>query len=268
MAPIKFEDNIREKLEERKIQPSTEAWKKLNAQLVVGGEKKTNKVVWYAVAASFVGILIVAGVFFSGTSNSFENQKELVETNNLEKESTKQKDEFISETPNSKEINFNDVTSEEIPTLEQEKEKTKSIESTVQRQEERVVAVRITETESIEIAKVSNEMIKKEPQQSDEHKIISTEDIILDKKVDKLVAQIEQLQKENTKITTEEIDALLTNAQREIQTQRVLNSKKVDPAALLGDVEWELDKSFRDKVYDALSDGLVFIKTAVVERNN
>ena len=33
MAPIKFEDNIRARLEQREIKPSAEAWEKLEAAL-------------------------------------------------------------------------------------------------------------------------------------------------------------------------------------------------------------------------------------------
>jgi hypothetical protein len=33
MAPVKFEDNIREKLESREIEPSGDAWKRLSERL-------------------------------------------------------------------------------------------------------------------------------------------------------------------------------------------------------------------------------------------
>ena len=33
MAPIKFEENIKDKLDKRTIQPSTEAWVKLSSRL-------------------------------------------------------------------------------------------------------------------------------------------------------------------------------------------------------------------------------------------
>ena len=41
MAPIKIEDNIREKMQERELQPSADAWKQLEARL--GEEKRTSQ---------------------------------------------------------------------------------------------------------------------------------------------------------------------------------------------------------------------------------
>ena len=64
MAPYKLEDNIREKLEARELKPSADAWKKLESKLDTERPKKKN-VVWYYAAASFVGLLILASVFFS-----------------------------------------------------------------------------------------------------------------------------------------------------------------------------------------------------------
>ena len=63
---------------------------------------------------------------------------------------------------------------------------------------------------------------------------------------------------------------LLAKAQREIELQRILNNSnyKIDAAALLSDVESELERSFRDKVFDALGEGYQKIRTAVAERNN
>ncbi len=73
MAPIKLEENIREKLEAREMKPSAEAWKKLEAKLEAKQPKK-KAVLWYYVAASFVGFLILASVFFSKNNSEVNNQ--------------------------------------------------------------------------------------------------------------------------------------------------------------------------------------------------
>ena len=65
-----------------------------------------------------------------------------------------------------------------------------------------------------------------------------------------------------------DVEALLNNARREIETQRIINNPKVDATALLEDVEWELEESFRDKVFDALGEGYNKVRTAVSERND
>ena len=91
-----------------------------------------------------------------------------------------------------------------------------------------------------------------------------------DSKVEEVVAKLREIQQTNKDITVEEVDALLANAQREIKNQRILfeATQKVDAAALLLDVELELERSFRDKVFDVLGDGFQKIRTAVTERNN
>ena len=93
------------------------------------------------------------------------------------------------------------------------------------------------------------------------------EDKIFNNKVDEVVASVKKLQENKTEVTANDVEALLNNARREIQTQRILNSTKVDATALLLDVEWDLDKSFRDKVFDALGEGFNKVRTAVTERN-
>ena len=92
----------------------------------------------------------------------------------------------------------------------------------------------------------------------------------IDAKIDEVVAKVKQMQGESTAISAEEIETLLVKAQREILNQRLLNqaTTKIDPASLLEDVETELERSFRDKVFDALGEGFNKIRTAVVERNN
>ena len=85
-----------------------------------------------------------------------------------------------------------------------------------------------------------------------------------------MVASVESLQQKNTQVTIEEVENLLQQAQRDIATQRLLDqaTTRIDPASLLDDVENELERSFRDKVFDALGEGFNKIRTAVVERNN
>src|SRR5690554_5295660 len=66
MASYKLEDNIREKLESRELKPSEKAWDKLQVKLdAEQPQKKT--VLWYYVAASVIGILILSSVFYTNT---------------------------------------------------------------------------------------------------------------------------------------------------------------------------------------------------------
>ena len=71
MAPIKFEEHIKDKLEKRSLQPSQEAWNTLATRLEAQEKKNSNSLFWFiGIAASIVGILFVAFQFFElGTSD-------------------------------------------------------------------------------------------------------------------------------------------------------------------------------------------------------
>ena len=72
MAPLKFEEHIKDKLEQRKLQPSADAWQKLNDQLEDDASKKNNKTFWWlGIAASIVGVMLVGTIIMnSGNENT------------------------------------------------------------------------------------------------------------------------------------------------------------------------------------------------------
>ncbi len=254
MAAYKLEDNIREKLEAREIKPSTDAWKKLEAKLDAEQPKK-KAVLWYYVAASFVGFLILASVFFS--RNNADMNKEVVN------ETTEQK--IIEKQP---EIIPNDSKLQEIASEEKSLEKVEKKQNAnsnsvkVLPQKKSEIDKKIEKTEAIaNVTKQAEEPLLKNTTQKEEDKLFNN-------KVDEVVASVKKLQQNNTEITATEVEALLDNARRDIQTQRILDNPKVDATALLQDVEWELEKSFRDKVFDALGEGFQKVRTAVSERND
>ncbi|WP_432412879.1 hypothetical protein [Rasiella sp. SM2506] len=265
MEPNKFEENIRTKLEERELQPSTEAWSKLEAQL--GAPKSSNKTLWYAIAASLVAVLVV-GSFLLKENKTVSN-------------------EIVEQTIPSESINKTEVaTSEEEKTSEitgaedAVKTEAKINTETLSKNTEQWVATasgkneeNIEEREEKEIITTNAEtkiahLEKTYPKTEAIKKLESNDFIKL--KVDEVVAQVESLQKTNSSITAEAIEALLQKAQRDIANQRLLQQATVtiDPASLLNDVENELERGFRDKVFDALGEGFNKVRTAVLERNN
>lgn len=262
MAPYKLEDNIREKLEARELKPSADAWKNLEAKLDAQQPKKKT-VLWYYVAASFVGFLILASVFFNNNDSEANNQ--------IVNETTKQNNAIRKP-----EIITNNSRAEEIVTEEDISEKGEAIKSKERAKQKakpntpKRLPLKKSEIdkkiESEVIAQVSKE--KKQQSLKDEAPIISEKDKLLNNKVDEVVASVKKLQENNTEVTVAEVEALLNNAHRDIQSQRILNTPKVDATALLKDVEWELEKSFRDKVFDALGEGFQKVRTAVSERND
>ncbi len=258
MAPIKLEDHIREQFEEREIAPSAAAWDKLEAKLDKEQGKKRPVIIWYAIAASIVGMLLVASQFFFNVDSQADKQMVdiKVESPSIEIPSTSEilkTETQLAETPKvivdkNKPVIVNKKNAPVIASETKVSKKTKKIVPAVQN-----TSVAVNEKEKASNQNIS-EAINKE--------------IIFSNKVDEVVAAVQNIQKENNTVSAAEIDALLLNAQRDLATERILNESKIDATALLNDVEFELEKSFRDKVFDALGDGFSKIRTAVVDRNN
>lgn len=263
MAPYKLEDNIREKLEARELKPSADAWSKLEAKLDTEQPKKKT-VLWYYVAASFVGFLILASVFFSRNNAEVGNQ---IVNETIEQKSVEKQPEVIPNNSQSEEIASEENHLETVEKIAPKKETEKKqkpnsdqLKSLPQKKSE--VDKKIESAEAI--AKVT----KVEAEQALKTTLEKEEDKLFNNKVDEVVASVKKMQENNTEINVTDVEALLNNARREIETQRILNNPKVDATALLEDAEWELEKSFRDKVFDALGEGFQKVRTAVTERND
>lgn len=255
MAPYKLEDNIREKLEGREIKPSSDAWKKLEAKLEAEQPKRKTGG-WYYMAASFIGILILASVFISQDNDTPKSQ---IVNENIERQNLESQSEIIT-----KNCEVVEIVSEEVNT-EKDNKKVKKDESSLKPVPQKKGVVEKKYERNNIIAKADEEE-KQLP--NAETKSTNQEDELFNQKIDEVVASVKKLQETNVEVTTKEVEELLNNARRDIQTQRILKSPKVDATALLQDVEWELEKSFRDKVFDALGEGFRKIRTAVIERND
>lgn len=260
MEPNKFEETIREKLQEREIQPSSEAWEQLNAQL---GNKKMskNRIVWYAVAASLVSIIVVGSLIFSNSQAVSDG--EILVTTPTNKETIDLSTEPVKA---SQKIHSEKIASEAttVPVSSQENKslQNKSVKPQIDKQIETLSEKNQNQTVAYESVNTKEDKTDQQPTKTEENRFVTN-------KVNEVVAQVKEIQHKNKEVTPAEIDALLAQAEREIKTKQFLHTetKKVDAAALLFDVEMELEKSFRDKVFDALGEGFNKVRTAVAERN-
>ncbi len=64
MARSKMEKEFSEKLNQREITPSAEAWNRLDAMLTTSEQKKTNSPKWYLIAASIIILATISTFFF------------------------------------------------------------------------------------------------------------------------------------------------------------------------------------------------------------
>ncbi|GAA3513035.1 hypothetical protein GCM10022393_28570 [Aquimarina addita] len=276
MAPLKFEDSIKEKLEQRAIKPSKGSWEKLSNQMDMLERKKRNSGThWYVIAASIVGVLILTSVFFNNKNTSDSKYPQLVDTSNKELE--KIKNEELLENKNSKKI----VSSEKTEGLENKKKKlyhqpeVSGVNHVVSSKkhilfnkhtnhELMVDKLAVIEKKNSVFAEVADSL--NPAQENHETRIKGT--LISDKNIANVVSQIKELQKNDSTITTNEIDQLLLKAQRQITARHTVKSNTISASALLLDVETELDETFKNRVFEALKSGFQKVKTAVAEREN
>ena len=264
MAPIKFEEQLKEKLEQRNIQPSLDAWNKLSDRLDEEGDKQNNKGFWWlGIAATIVGVLLALTFVFKTNTEIVEptivdtKPETIIDTNPLQTQdvikvnkavAVEQKEEVSEE---KQQLNKNQITKTPLKSV-------------------------IKETQNLLIPKNINEAVANvdiDEESNEANTSLETKLEILDfeaQKVQDVVAQIENLQKENKGVSAEDIDALLEAAQKEITMKKLYDdvTKTVDAEALLRSVEDDLEQSFRDKVFMAIKSGYETVKTAVAERNN
>ena len=245
MEPNKFEKHIKNRLQEREIKPSDDAWSRISDQLNTPKKSRKNDFFWYGIAAGFIGIVIVSVLFF----RSQEHTVEIVET-----EEKISKDKQITLDPISKKSEDYSTQTEEAVVVSSD-ENIKTIEEPVDlnTNETGIATAVVTEESFTTIDKTVDQDSEK----------------LIDSKIAEVIAQVASLESDNKTVTDAEVDSLLRKAQKEILTEKLFQKEgKVDAMALLTEVEGELDQSFRDQIFNKLKAGFVKVRTAVADRNN
>ena len=107
MEPNNIDKQIKEKLNQREIQPSANAWDRLDAMLSVEEQKPKRSYKWLSIAAVFVGFTLI-GVFMMNKENSTDN---VIPSNPIVLES--ETETIQNETTSKIENNFSEVKDEE-----------------------------------------------------------------------------------------------------------------------------------------------------------
>lgn len=245
MAPNKFEKHFKKELEEREIQPSTKAWGKLSEKIGATPPQASKRgYVWYAIAASFVGLIILSVVLFNAKAPILETKTIVVEDDK----------EVIEEM-----IDFQNVEIEKTNTEVVAIEKIPKDKANVNIVK---ASINVVKKEALveQLAKVTDDL---QPLLSDDS------EGIINAKVLEVLAQIDILEKNNEAITDAEVDSLLLKAQEDILKEKLFNlNNSVNAMALLTEVEDELDQSFRDQIFESLKTKFLEVRTAVADRNN
>ena len=253
MAPIKFEEHIKEKLDGRKIQPSVTAWDKIAEELGATSATKKRSYMKYAIAASVVGLLVASFFYYTAQNAIPFDDNQLVNQSGVE------------------------AIKEEMTTPTSIKKIAIKAQTEVETQRNSVTSVannavlpnqiKTTMGADQDLAFTIN---RKDVAPKTQRKVNSIKaDELINSKINELVARVDSLELNNTTVTDAEIDALLRKAQNEILELRIFRTNhKVDAMALLTEVEDELDSSFRDQLFETLKNGYLKVRTAVADRNN
>lgn len=257
MGLSEFEREAKRKLEERTIVPSESAWDRLSQQLEEAPVQKKKGIAWYWVAAILVvGCIAIAGIF---TNTTVEQPTETTIVKTAEEEATQvEKTEKILKTVPVEKLEKVIVTDALVQTkpVIQNQVKQADEPKPVLKAKDAIQAQEIPAIVEVEIAVASVE----------------------DKKVNEVVNTLVAMQESGTEITDATIDSLLLKAQQELREERVdkilydhhtkaTTNTEALANSLLEEVEYDLDRSFKDKVFDALQNGFVKVKTAVADND-
>jgi hypothetical protein len=261
MAPIKFEEQLKDKLEKRTLSPSADSWAKLSERLDADEKKSKNPLFWLMGIAAGVIIMIAVSIQFFKTGDTEKVMPQVVEES-IEKSIQKSKDPQLHNIETIDLVNEEDANAEEInkantankaQIIEYKNVTQNKPKSKVKLAENSKPAINNSTTENVEEA---NPELK-----------IANDEIILK---DAVATAINDIKTDNTSVTDREIDSLLKVASKELFKSKLQKetSKTVDANKLLDQVQEDMGQSFRTKVFEALKDSYETVKTAVAERNN
>jgi lipopolysaccharide export LptBFGC system permease protein LptF len=231
MEQNSFENQIKEKLENRSITPSNQVWSKLNEMLPVSEEPKRNYK-WMFLAASCIG--------FISTAIFFQRQPDELVENDLPKITIE--NNMVPKTENTSNIsnNLGIILDKKNP----EKE--------------------IVKVESKINQKKNDEVIISENNGVKNNSNLNLEDVILNG-TQKLIVFKEQTQNSSQLIAHE------SNSLNEIAQKNELDTKsnqiRVNVNSLLSQVENELNLTFRQKVIIKIAKNYKATKEILVARN-
>lgn len=242
MVPNKFEEQIREQLNAREIQPSENAWDRLDAMLSVAEEKKTKRSFgWLYIAASIL-VFVTAGLYFFNQNTSEITPDATIVNQEVTKDSVK----------DSSEKNQNEVPTEKMQPLVQVEENTtqpttNNSQSTTQSRvsiikSNQSIAQKSTPNPTKNTPSPKQEVIAQNNGKSEVKNptpVFNTPTTIENKEV---IAQNEVNQKPSTKVT-------------------------VSANSLLSQVDGELELTFREKVLQKVSKNYKEVKVALSTRN-
>lgn len=242
MAPIKFEENIKEELEKRRIQPSEDSWNRLRKELDSRKKSGSKRGWWMGSVAALIVIIIIGSFFLRApqqTSTQIVNEP-VKKENNVPGEN-----ELQPETPVK-------LASED------KKEKSKNTRANRNVVKQKPASVQVAEVvrqkkkESKPAPVIGNSL--KEPEIKKEGNIA-------------LAEVIKMKEEPSWQVSDAEVEKLLESATEKIQKDTLNNVQVPGGKELLAELEETQDQSLKTKAFEFLKEGFQKAKSAVAQRN-
>lgn len=256
MAPIKFEEQLKDKLEKRTLSPASDSWSKLSERLDADNKKSKSSVFsWLSIAAGILIMIAISVQFFSSESREKmlprvvkENLKEEPSIENSKKQNTENVIKLAEEN-SVKMQNDKKATSTKI----QISTNNKSTEPKLQLAEN-----------NKDFKKTDATILKED---SKKFMLSESQEAVIKNAVAEAWNQVKN---EGNSVLDREVDSLLKMASKELFKEKLSKEATVtvDAQLLLMSVQDDMGQSFRSKVFEALKDSYNTVKTAVAERNN
>lgn len=229
MEQNKLENEFKNKLNQREITPSENAWDRLDTMLTVAEEKKPIRSYgWLYIAASIIGVTFLGTFFLSQNNQNTTIESNEVVIGNNQKVEPIQKD--ISIVPSNSKSESTVVISE----IKKTEKNSQDLMPTIKRENQ--VALNPKEDSLIPKAEENQTNIKIKQLASSN---------INDETVDKMLAEVKRISKEGNSKTL----------------------VKVNSNTLLSQVDGELELSFREKVINKVNKNYQTVKVALANRN-
>lgn len=234
---MELDKNIKNKLNSRAIQPSTNSWDRMDAMLSLQEKPKKKSFAIYYVAASLFLMLVVGFWFANENATNFIPENNGIVTTN---DATNQNENSENTIEDKKEIFANDV---EQVVINSEKEEAKSTIFSKVNQKKGSNKTALNSNQNTTIKKQNNSVANNVQKQKSTSNYITAA---------MLLASLEE------------------NPEQEINNPVILSNKKaikVNANSLLSSVDKEMNESYRETSFEKIKRNLNEVKVAVINRN-
>lgn len=247
-----MEHKYRKELQNRTIEPSKQVWTKLEGKLTDFEKSKNQRKRTFLMYAASILILISVGIYF-GNKSEKTIKKEIVAEPVLKVQENKI--QSIVEQPQ------NVIAASENEKYSDKSAQDNAIEKPVYKPKEKNIA----ENQ----ANINNKNFQNESSVSEIQEQISGIDSLQKQKILEAVAQAEIIKKVKGEVSDIDIERLLEAAQKSLLAERKMtHNKGFKGADLLAEVEFDLDKDFKNRLFNALVNALKDPKIIIVNREN